>query len=83
MRLLRLLLALACVAFGVAVAALNGDPVALDLLWVEFRPPLGLLLLAVLLLGALLGGLAAVLSRWTVASPPAEDEHGPDDGPAP
>ncbi|MBS3959094.1 MAG: DUF1049 domain-containing protein [Xanthomonadaceae bacterium] len=84
MRLLRLLLALACVAFGVALAALNGDPVALDLLWVELRPPLGLLLLLVLLLGALLGGLAVVLSRWTLdlrqrgGRPPAHE--GSEDG---
>ena len=83
MRLLRLLLALACVAFGVVVAALNGDPVVLDLLWVEFRPPLGLLLLAVLLLGALLGGLAAVLSRWATAPKVAGDERAGDDEPAP
>ena len=79
MRLIRLLLALACVAFGVAFAALNGDPVAVDLLWVEFRPPLGLLLLAVLLLGALLGGLAAVLSRWTTSPTKPDDDRAGDD----
>ena len=63
MRLIRLLLAALCVAFGIALAALNGEPVALDLLWMEFSVPLGLLLLGVLLLGALVGGVAAVLSR--------------------
>jgi uncharacterized integral membrane protein len=77
MRFIRLLLAALCVAFGVAVAALNGDPVHLDLLWVELAVPLGLLLLGVLLLGALFGGLAALLSRArpaTVAPRSAEDE---------
>ena len=63
MPLIRLLLAVLCVAFGIAVAALNGEPVTLDLLWMTFSVPLGLLLLGVLLLGALLGGMAAVLSR--------------------
>lgn len=70
MRLLHLLLALICLAFGVAVVALNGDAVVLDLLWIEWQAPLGLLLLLVLLLGAVLGGLAVVLSRWTQALQP-------------
>jgi uncharacterized integral membrane protein len=77
MRFLRLLLAALCVAFGVAVAALNGDPVSLDLLWLDADVPLGLLLLGVLLLGALLGGVAALLSRGPAAAPaprPADDE---------
>jgi len=74
MRLIRILLAFLCFAFGVGVAALNADAVRLDLLWVEFSLPLGLLLLSVLLLGALLGGLAALLSRGTVAAPAAADE---------
>jgi uncharacterized integral membrane protein len=68
MRLIRILLAFLCIAFGVGVVALNGDAVRLDLLWVEFSLPLGLLLLSVLLVGALLGGLAALLSRG--AAPP-------------
>lgn len=69
MRFLRLLLASLCVAFGVAVAALNAEAVHLDLLWTEWTLPLGLLLLGVLLLGALLGGFAALLSRWMSPSP--------------
>jgi len=79
MRLIRLLLALCCIAFGVALAALNGDPVRLDLLWLDARPPLGLLLLGVLLLGALLGGVAAMLSRGRSAStmPLKDDEAAP------
>ncbi|MGL6289722.1 MAG: lipopolysaccharide assembly protein LapA domain-containing protein [Silanimonas sp.] len=77
MRLIRVLLAFLCVAFGIGVAALNGEAVRLDLLWVEFTLPLGLLLLGVLLLGALLGGIAALLSRLTpqrVATDASDDE---------
>lgn len=70
MRLLHFLLALLCLAFGVAVVALNGDAVVLDLLWIEWQAPLGLLLLLVLLIGAVLGGLAMLLSRWTQALQP-------------
>ena len=71
MRLLRLLLAFLCIAFGVGVVALNAEAVHLDLLWIEFSLPLGLLLLFVLLLGALLGGLAALLSRGPATAPAA------------
>ena len=71
MRLLRLLLAFLCIAFGVGVVALNAEAVHLDLLWIEFSLPLGLLLLSVLLLGALLGGLAALLSRGPATTPAA------------
>ena len=77
MRLIRLLLAVLCVAFGIAVAALNGEPVALDLLWMEFSVPLGLLLLGVLLLGALVGGVAAVLSRLGAGSDAANSAAAP------
>ena len=66
MRLLRLLLAFLCIAFGVGVVALNAEAVHLDLLWIEFSLPLGLLLLS-----ALLGGLAALLSRGPATAPPA------------
>jgi uncharacterized integral membrane protein len=77
MRLIRILLAFLCIAFGVGVAALNSEAVHLDLLWIEFSLPLGLLLLSVLLLGALLGGLAALLSRGAGSTPaaPAEDDE--------
>jgi uncharacterized integral membrane protein len=77
MRLLRVVLAFLCIAFGIGVAALNGEAVRLDLLWVEFTVPLGLLLLGVLLLGALLGGVAALLSRLTpgqAAADASDDE---------
>jgi uncharacterized integral membrane protein len=75
MRFIRLLLAALCVAFGVAVAALNGDPVRLDLLWIELTVPLGLLLLGVLLLGALSGGVAALLSRARPAAGRADEDE--------
>ncbi|GIX37951.1 MAG: hypothetical protein KatS3mg127_1190 [Silanimonas sp.] len=71
MPFLRLLLALACIAFGIAFVALNGGPVRLDLLWIEFELPLGLLLLSTLLLGALAGGLAMVLSGLLARLRPA------------
>jgi putative membrane protein len=76
MRLLRFLLAVLCIAFGIGVAALNGAPVRLDLLWVAFDLPLGLLLLGVLLLGTVLGAVTALLSRWAdrLALPPADGE---------
>ena len=74
MRLLRLLLAFLCIAFGVGVVALNAEAVHLDLLWIEFSLPLGLLLLSVLLVGALLGGLAALLSRGSVSAPAAASD---------
>lgn len=76
MRSLRFLMAALCVAFGIAVAALNDDPVRVDLLWTNLELPLGLLLIGVLLLGALLGGLAALLSRNAakpVDAPPVDD----------
>ncbi|HAI58847.1 MAG TPA: DUF1049 domain-containing protein [Xanthomonadaceae bacterium] len=78
MRSIRLLLAVLCIAFGVAVAALNDGAVRVDLLWAELDLPLGLLLLGVLLVGALLGGLAALLSRSPGPArpePPAGDER--------
>jgi uncharacterized integral membrane protein len=69
MRLLRVVLAFFCIAFGIGVAALNGEAVRLDLLWVAFSLPLGLLLLGVLLVGVVLGGVAALLSRAANAAP--------------
>jgi uncharacterized integral membrane protein len=72
MRLFRLLLALLCIAFGIVVAALNGEAVRLDLLWIEFSLPLGLLLLGVLFVGAALGGVAALLSRGSPMAKPVD-----------
>ncbi len=58
MRLLRILTAIAFVALGIALGALNPQPVALDLGITVLRTGLGVALLSALLLGALLGGLA-------------------------
>lgn len=76
MRLIRLLLAFLSVAFGVALVALNGDAVLLDLLWIELDVPLGVLLLGVLFAGALLGGIAALLSRTPVTRPASASDEG-------
>lgn len=57
-RLLRALLALAFVALGVVFAALNDQPLRLDLYFFEIAGSSGLLLPAAVLLGALLGGLS-------------------------
>ena len=62
MRLIRVLIGILCLAAGVAVGALNSQPVDLDLGLAVFQPTLGLLLLAILLLGAIIGGLATMAS---------------------
>lgn len=62
MRLIRVLIGMLCLAAGVAVGALNPQPVDLDLGMAVFRPTLGLLLLATLMLGAIAGGLATMAS---------------------
>ncbi|MBB6599238.1 lipopolysaccharide assembly protein LapA domain-containing protein [Luteimonas sp. MC1825] len=62
MRPLRILFALACLAAGVAVGALNPQVVAVDFGFATLRPTLGVALLATLLLGAILGGMAIVAS---------------------
>ena len=88
-RLIRFLIALLFVAAGVAVGALNPQPVSIDLGFAVLRGTLGLALLATLLVGALLGGMmlaASVIlslrrklrrSRMQAASsvPPASDAH--------
>jgi lipopolysaccharide assembly protein A len=61
MRLIRSLIALCFVALGIFFAALNRDPVRVDLWFTAFQGRLGLVLLAVLLAGALLGGLVVTL----------------------
>jgi lipopolysaccharide assembly protein A len=58
MRLIKSLIALCFVAMGVIFGALNRQPVHVDLWFRSFDGRLGLVLLTVLLLGALLGGLA-------------------------
>ena len=62
MRLLRLLVALLCLAIGVAIGALNPQPVALDLGATTLRLPLGVAILATLLIGVIIGGLILAVS---------------------
>ena len=62
MRLFRILVALVCVAAGVAVGALNPQVIVVDFGFGTLRPTLGVALLATLLLGAILGGVAIVAS---------------------
>lgn len=50
-----IILALAAVALGLVVGTLNADPVSVDLLWVQIRWPLGLVMLVSLVLGFAIG----------------------------
>jgi putative membrane protein len=62
MRLIRLLIALLCVAAGVVIGALNAQPITLDLGFTDFRASAGVCVLLALLVGALVGGLAVSAS---------------------
>lgn len=56
MRLIRLLVALSCLAVGVAIGALNAQPISLDLGITTFHSTLGVCILLALLAGVLIGG---------------------------
>ena len=62
MRLIRLLIAVLCLAVGVVVGALNHQPVVIDLGFDTLHATLGVSVLVALLLGALIGGLAVTAS---------------------
>jgi len=62
MRLIRLLIAFLFLAVGLVVGALNHQPVAIDLGIDTLHATLGVGMLAALLLGALIGGLAVTAS---------------------
>ena len=62
MRLIRLLIALLCLAVGLVVGALNYQPVVIDLGFNTLHATLGVSVLVALLLGALIGGLAVTAS---------------------
>jgi len=62
MRFLRALFALAFLAFGVTLGALNDGATNVDLGVVRLQAGLGVILLCTLLAGVLLGGLAIVVS---------------------
>jgi len=56
MRLIRLVVAIACILLGGVVGALNTQPVLLDLGIASVRASLGLSVLVALLLGVVVGG---------------------------
>jgi uncharacterized integral membrane protein len=62
MRLFRLLIALACLAAGIAVGGLNTQAVRLDLGFVQLPTSLGVAVLVAVLLGVVIGGLALTAS---------------------
>lgn len=62
MRLIRLLIALACLAAGIVVGALNPQIVAIDFGFARAAGTLGVALILALLLGVVLGGLAVTAS---------------------
>jgi putative membrane protein len=91
MRLIRLLAAIACLATGLAVGALNPQSIALDLGFVTLRASLGVTVLAALLAGVVLGGLILAVSavlplrqrlrRATADRPPPAAPPSPGEGP--
>ena len=62
MRLLRLLIALACLAAGVAIGGLNDQPVRLDLGFTILPTTLGVAVIVSVLVGVVIGGLALAAS---------------------
>lgn len=62
MRLIRLLVAVACLAIGIAIGALNTQRVQIDLGFAFIPTSLGIAVLAALLLGVLVGGLVLAAS---------------------
>ena len=61
-RPIRMLIAIACLAAGVVVGALNPQPAVLDLGFTRAGTSLGVIVLVVLLVGVVLGGLALAAS---------------------
>ena len=82
MRLIKSLAAFCFITLGVVFGALNKQPVTVDLWFTLLQSRLGLLLLSVLLLGALLGGLAVTAGVvWPLrrrSRPSAGAASGPD-----
>jgi len=62
-RLVFVILAMLAAGFGLLVGTLNSEAVTLDLLWVQFQWPLGLLLLLSLAVGLLTGLLLSWLTQ--------------------
>lgn len=62
MRVVRLLIAIACIVLGAILGALNRQPAIIDLGSARIPTTLGVALLVALLCGVLLGGLAIAAS---------------------
>ncbi len=62
MRLIRILIAFACLALGAVVGALNRQPVSIDVGFAYLPSNLGIALIASLLIGVLIGGMAIGVS---------------------
>ncbi len=62
MRLLRVLVAMSCLAVGIAVGALNPQTITLDLGVAVLRTTLGVAILVSLLIGVVVGGLVMTAS---------------------
>ncbi len=62
MRVIRLLVAIACIAAGAAVGALNPQPLSVDLGFMTWHATLGVAILVALLTGAIAGGVMLAFS---------------------
>jgi len=62
MRVIRLLIAFACLAIGAIVGALNYQPAEVDFGLLQVSTTLGVALLVALLLGVVIGGMAIATS---------------------
>ncbi len=62
MHMIRLLVAIVCIALGAIIGALNRQTILVDLGAAQIPTTLGIALLVALLLGVLLGGLAIAAS---------------------
>ena len=61
-RLIRTLIALACLAAGIVVGALNPQPAVLDFGFAQITSSLGVIVIVSLLIGVVAGGLALAAS---------------------
>ncbi len=62
MRVIRFLIAIACLALGAVIGALNRQPVSIDLGFGHLASNLGIVMLVCVLTGVLIGGLAIAAS---------------------
>ncbi len=81
MRLIRILIALACVAAGATVGALNPQTLAIDIGFATLHATLGVAILVALLIGAIIGG--SMLAFSVVLPMRQRLRRGPSSRPAP